>query len=76
MEVIHLSIKGNSSITKHTLEFPIDFFVISGKGIINISGKSIEVNENDLISVEPNIERAWTNNDSSPLNIIGIKNKF
>ena len=75
VEIVHLTIEGNSSISKHTLEFPIDFYVISGKGTIQVEDNFIEINKNDLISIEPNTERSWTNNESSPLIILGIKDK-
>lgn len=74
-DVVHLTINPNSKIDAHSISQKIKFFVIDGYGTIDIDGTRFELNCNDMISVDPNLERSWTNNTNSDLVLLGIKLK-
>lgn len=75
LDIVHLTVSSNSQIDSHSIPQPIFFFVIEGSGIIEINGKEFFLNQNDMISVEPELQRSWTNNSNSALKLLGIKQK-
>jgi len=75
LDIVHLTITPNSRIDSHSIIQPIKFFVIEGSGIIEINEKKFSLNENDMISVEPELQRSWINYSNNDLKLLGIKQK-
>lgn len=73
MMMIHLNLKSGDTIAKHVASLDICFFVLEGKGIVEIGDESKEVEANTLIESPANTGHGWRNGSDAILRILVIK---
>lgn len=74
MELIHLTLKPGEEMEKHSQPFDVLFFILEGKGTLEIGNKQVLVNSNTCINLGKRILRKWSNTGLSDLKILVIKN--
>lgn len=73
-EFVRLSIDPGTVIPAHVLNLHVTFYVINGRGTLQLNSNVHEVAAGDLISVDPGMEREWTNAGEEKLELLVIKN--
>ena len=73
LEVVELHINPGGEIASHSMPMPVTFFVIEGQGVLTLSGKSITLSDGDLVTADPDENRAWGNPGDSMLRVLVIK---
>ena len=73
MMMVHLSLKPGDTIAKHAAPMDVCFFVLEGKGIVEIGDESKEVEANTLIESPANCGHGWRNQSDELLRILVIK---
>lgn len=76
LEIIHLTIKKDETLSKHINQHEVTFFVLQGKGNISINNETYFLEKDELISVKAKLEREWINTGEEDLRILVFKNKF
>lgn len=72
-EFVRLTIHPHSKIENHSLDVPVNFYVIEGSALLNTGGKVHKLSAGDLISIPPNILREWENSGDKSLEILVVK---
>jgi len=75
MELVHLTLTPGKGMEKHSQPFDVVFFVLEGKGNIEIGSEQVLVKTNTCIHVGKGTLRKWSNTGSSDLKILVIKNR-
>lgn len=63
----HLTLKPGESLIKHLTPTDAAFFVLEGKGIVQIGEERKEVDANTLIESPANVLHCWSNESSENL---------
>ena len=71
--IIHLILKPGESLIKHLTPTDVAFFVLEGKGIVQIGEEKKEVGPNTLIESPANILHCWYNESKENLRVLVIK---
>lgn len=71
--IIHLTLKPGESLIKHLTPTDVAFFVLEGKGIVQIGEEKKEVGPNTLIESPANILHCWYNESKENLRVLVIK---
>lgn len=71
--MVHLNLKPGDVIAKHAAPRDICFFVLEGKGIVEIADECKEVEANTLIESPANSGHGWRNESNDILRILVIK---
>jgi len=72
-EFVKLTIKPHSKIPRHTLHFPVNFFVIEGNAILHSENKKFKIQKGEIINISPGEEREWENPSDSSVELLVIK---
>ena len=72
-EYVRLLLNPGGVIEKHSLQFPVTFFVLKGNPAVIIGGAEINVSCGDLIEAEAGIERGWKNGSIAEAEVLVIK---
>jgi len=73
LELVHLLLKPTENLKEHKNPFDVIFFVVEGAGILTIEDESFILNENDVVEVSSDKNRAWKNNTNKNLRLLVIK---
>lgn len=71
--VIHLTLQPGEKLLRHITPVDVIFYVIEGKGTIEIGEEKKEVDADTLIESPANIVHCWYNTSKSILRILVIK---
>lgn len=74
-EIIRLDLKPGEGIDKHVNDWRIVFYVLAGKGTLNVEGKDFQLISNQTIAVESGLNRYWKNTGADTLCLLVIKTK-
>ena len=69
----HLTIEPGQSLKRHITPVDVLFYVLSGKGIIEIGDEKLEVVEDTVIESPAKIVHCWYNESDEPLRILIVK---
>lgn len=58
IEYVKLDMEKSSYIDSHVLDIDIDFYILSGSGIVELNSKEIEVKKDDLVSIKGGSSRS------------------
>ncbi|HRU01480.1 MAG TPA: hypothetical protein P5239_07235 [Victivallales bacterium] len=72
-EFVKLTINPRSKIPKHTLDFPVNFFIISGNPLLISGTNKFKLQAGDIINLAPGEEREWENSSNSYAELLVIK---
>ncbi len=75
IEIIHLIIKEGAILDRHKNPTDVVFFIVCGKGILEVGDNRYVLTENTCIQVEANLERGWINSGKGDLILLVIKIK-
>jgi len=73
VQVIHITLKPGEKLVKHHTHVDVFFYVLEGKGIVEIGDDKKEVSRDTLIDSPANIPHGWFNNSNSILRFLVVK---
>lgn len=73
LEVIHLCLKPGQEIAQHANPFDVVVCLITGEVTLHIGKDQIVISDYDVIEVEKNAERGFTNNGTSEARLLILK---
>lgn len=71
--IIHLTLKPGESLIKHLTPTDVAFFVLEGKGVVQIGEERKEVEANTLIESPANVLHSWSNESEANLRVLVVK---
>ncbi len=72
-EVIHLCFKPGEVLEKHPNPFDLIFYVLEGKGVLEVGEESATLGADSLIEIPADEMRGWINTGSVDLRVLVIK---
>ena len=72
-QAVHLTLQPGEQLKKHITPVDAIFFVLEGKGIVEIGDEKEEVGPGTLIDSPANIAHCWYNESGSTLRVLVIK---
>ena len=72
-QVSHISLKPGESLKKHITPVDVVFYVLEGRGIVEIGEEQKEVGQDTLIESPAKIPHRWSNGSQELLRILVIK---
>ncbi|AQQ10167.1 hypothetical protein L21SP3_01995 [Sedimentisphaera cyanobacteriorum] len=72
-QIIHLTLEQGESLRKHITPVDVAFYVLEGKGLVEIGEESHEAEKDDIIESPKNIPHRWINTSDEKLRILVIK---
>ena len=72
-EMIHLTLKPEEILEKHTNSFDVIFYVLDGKGLLITDENTDMYERNTSIFLKKNVMRSWANTSSVNLKLLVIK---
>jgi mannose-6-phosphate isomerase-like protein (cupin superfamily) len=72
-QVIHMSLKPGQSLKKHVTLVDVFFYILEGKGVVEIGDETKEVEKDTLIESPKGIPHLLRNNGSSVFRFLVVK---
>lgn len=72
-QVIHLTLKPGDSLKKHITPVDVFFYVLEGRGVVEIGEEKQEVSVDHIIESPAGIVHCWYNNGEDVLKILVVK---
>lgn len=72
-QIIHITLKSGEKLKKHVTPVDVVFYVLKGKGIVEIGDEKQEVEQDTLIESPANVPHCWYNESESVLRFLVIK---
>jgi quercetin dioxygenase-like cupin family protein len=72
-QVMHLTLAPGQSLKRHITPVDVFFYVLEGKGIVEIGDEQQEVGPDTLIDSPARIVHCWYNQSDAPLRILVVK---
>jgi quercetin dioxygenase-like cupin family protein len=72
-QVIILTLKGGESLRKHITPVDVFFYVLDGKGIVEIGDEKKEIEKDSIVHSPAKIVHCWYNESDKPLRIMVAK---
>jgi quercetin dioxygenase-like cupin family protein len=72
-QAVHMILKPGESLKRHITPVDVFFYVLEGKGIVEIGDEKREVEPDNLIESPANIVHCWYNNSNEILRILVVK---
>lgn len=68
-----ITLHSGQSLKRHITPVDVAFYVLSGKGVVEIGDEKQEVNEDTLVESPKDIVHCWYNESSEPLRFMVVK---
>jgi quercetin dioxygenase-like cupin family protein len=75
LEVIRLHLAPGDSMENHINEWRIIFFVLRGRGTLDVEGKIYDLGQEQSIAVEAGKKRFWSNSGDQTLELLVMKSR-
>ena len=72
-KVMILTLQSGESLKRHTTPVNVFFYVLEGKGIVEVGDEKKEVEKDTIIHSPANVDHCWYNRSDSPLRILVAK---
>jgi mannose-6-phosphate isomerase-like protein (cupin superfamily) len=72
-QVMHLTLKPGEQLKRHITPVDVFFYVLAGRGIVEIGEEKKEVGPDTLIDSPARIRHCWYNQGNEPLRILVVK---
>jgi len=72
-QIVHITLEAGERLRRHITPVDVAFYVLEGKGIIEIGEEKKEVSSDTIIHSPANIVHCWYNESDDPLRILVIK---
>lgn len=73
LELIHLTLQPGEKMESHTQPFDVVFYIISGNGILDVEGQSIDGTPGTCIHIPMGVMRGWKNNGDMEFRVLVVK---
>ena len=75
LEVIRLHLAPGESMENHINEWRIIFFVLRGRGSLDVEGEVYDMEQGQSIAVEAGRKRSWSNRGAQTLELLVVKTR-
>ncbi|MDD4650593.1 MAG: cupin domain-containing protein [Methanothrix sp.] len=72
-QVVHITLQPGEALKKHITPVDVVFYVLQGRGVVEIGEERSQVDEDTLIESPARIAHRWINESDKPLRILVIK---
>jgi quercetin dioxygenase-like cupin family protein len=72
-QVVHITLQPGESLKKHITPVDVVFYVLEGKGVVEIGDERKVVEKDTLIESPARIPHRWTNESSGVVRILVVK---
>jgi len=72
-QVVHMTLKPGESLKRHITPVDVFFYVLEGKGIVEIGDEKKEVGPDTLIESPAKIVHCWYNESTDILRVLVVK---
>jgi quercetin dioxygenase-like cupin family protein len=72
-QAVHLRLKPGESLKRHITPTDVFFYVLEGKGIVEVGDEKKEVGPDTLIDSPANILHCWYNESDTDLRVLVVK---
>jgi len=72
-QVMHITLKPGESLKRHATPVDVFFYVLEGKGIVEIGDEKKEVGQDTLINSPAKIPHCWYNESDATLRVLVAK---
>lgn len=72
-QVVHITLQPGEALKKHITPVDVVFYVLEGRGVVEIGDERKEVGPNTLIESPARIPHRWMNESSGVVRILVIK---
>lgn len=72
-QVMHIALEPGESLKKHVTPVDVVFYVLEGRGIVEIGDEKREVRADALVESPAKIPHRWTNESDSLLRVLVVK---
>jgi len=71
--IVHLDLKPGESLRRHITPVDVAFYVLEGKGVVEVGDERREVSANALIESPAKVPHRWLNESGGVLRVLVIK---
>ena len=72
-QVVHITLKPGEALKKHKTPVDVFFYVLEGRGVVEIGGEKQEVGEDTLVNSPAKISHCWYNESDAVLRFLVVK---
>jgi len=72
-QVVHITLEPGEALKKHQTPVDVFFYVVEGRGVVEIGGEKHEVGEDTLINSPAKIPHCWYNEGEAVLKFLVVK---
>ncbi len=72
-QAVHLALEPGASLKKHITPVDVFFYVLEGRGVVEIGNEKKEVGQDTLINSPAKIPHCWYNEGDALLRILVVK---
>ena len=76
VSLMHLTLQPGEKLRQHITPVDVIFYVLEGKGVVEIGDDKMEVSRDTVIDSPKGIMHCWYNESNSPLRFLVIKTPF
>lgn len=72
-QVVHITLQPGEALKKHITPVDVVFYVLEGRGVVEIGDEMMNVGQDTLIESPAKISHRWMNESSDTLRILVVK---
>ncbi|NNK00096.1 MAG: cupin domain-containing protein [Desulfatitalea sp.] len=72
-QAVHITLEPGEALKKHKTPVDVFFYVLEGKGVVEIGGEKQEVGQDTLINSPAKIPHCWYNESDAVLRFLVVK---
>jgi mannose-6-phosphate isomerase-like protein (cupin superfamily) len=72
-QVVHITLQSGESLRKHITPVDVVFYVLEGRGVVEIGDERKEVEKDTLIESPARVPHRWMNESSGPVRVLVVK---
>ena len=72
-QVVHITLEPGESLKKHITPVDVFFYVLEGKGVVEIGDKKKEIRKDTLVNSPAKIPHCWYNESGAVLRFLVVK---
>lgn len=71
--VVHMTLKPGESLRRHITPTDVFFYVLEGRGIVEVGDEKKEVDQDNLVESPSGIPHCWYNESDEDLRVLVVK---
>ena len=72
-QVVHITLQPGEALKKHITPVDVVFYVLEGRGVVEIGNERQEVSADSLVESPAKIPHRWINESDAPLRVLVVK---